>query len=79
MDKWDIDNILMEKFFEDRKETDKIMLKLQDWSDFHKIPQKDLAGADDEAWEMFSKIVKMIKKFNKKNRRKNNECKSTFM
>ena len=46
------------------------MLKFQEWSDFHKIPQKDLAGADDESWEMFSKIVKMIKKFNEKNRRK---------
>ena len=70
MDKWDIDDILMEKFFEDRKEMDKIMLKFQEWSDFHKMPQKDLAAADDEGWEMFSKIVKMIKKFNKKNRRK---------
>ena len=70
MDKWDIDDILMEKFFEDRKEMDKIMLKFQEWSDFNKIPQKDLASADDEAWEMFSKIVKMIKKFNKKNRGK---------
>jgi len=70
MDKWNIDDILMEKFFEDRKEMDKIMLKFQEWSDFHKIPQKDLAAADDESWEMFSKIVKMIKKFNKKNRRK---------
>ena len=70
MDKWDIDDILMEKFFEDRKEMDKIMLKFQEWSDFHKMPQKDLAAADDEGWEMFIKIVKMIKKFNKKNRRK---------
>jgi len=46
------------------------MLKFQEWSDFKKMPQKDLVVADDESWEMFSKIVKMIKKFNKKNRRK---------
>ena len=68
MDKWDIDHILMENFFKDRQEMDKIMLKFQEWNDFNKMPQKDLAGAGDESWEMFSKIVKMIKKFNKKNR-----------
>ena len=73
MDKWDIDNILMEKFFEDRKETDKIMSKLKEWNDFNKIPQKDLAGANDESWEMISEIFKMIKKY-MKNREKNNEC-----
>jgi len=70
MDKWDIDDIMMKIFFKDRKEMDKIMLKFQEWSDFKKMPQKDLVVADDESWEMFSKIVKMIKKFNKKNRRK---------
>ena len=64
------DNKLIEAFFKTRTETDKILLKFQEWSDFNKIPQKDLASAEDESWEMFSKIVKMIKKFNKKNRRK---------
>ena len=73
MGKRDIDNILMEKFFEDRKETDKIMSRLQEWNDFNKIPQKDLAGANDESWEMISEIFKMIKKY-MKNREKNNEC-----
>ena len=68
--KWKKDTKLIEVFFKHikktRTETDKILLKFQEWSDFNKIPQKDLASAEDESWEMLSKIVKMIKKFNKK-------------
>ena len=59
----------IEVFFKTRTETDKILLKFQKWSDFNKMPQRNLAKADEESWEMFSKIVKMIKKFNKKRRK----------
>ena len=59
----------IEVFFKTRTETDKIMLKFQKWSDFNKMPQRNLAKANEESWEMFSKIVKMIKKFNKKRRK----------
>ena len=64
------DNKLIEVFFKTRTETDKILLKFQEWSDFNKMPQSNLAKADEESWEMFRKIVEMIKKFNKKNRKK---------
>ena len=60
------DNKLIEAFFKTRTETDRILLKFQEWSDFHKMPQRNLAKAEAESWEMFREIVKMIKKFNRR-------------
>ena len=71
VDKWnnmDKNVVLLKKFFKVRSETDKIMLKLQEWDDFKKNPKKNLAKADDESWEMWCKIIKMIKAFNRRNR-----------
>ena len=59
-------NTSVEDFFKVRTETDKIILKFREWHDFREMPQKDLEVADNESWEMFAEIVKMIKKFNKK-------------
>ena len=71
MNKWskgtmDKNNVLVKKFFKTRTATDKIMLKFQEWSDFNKMPQKNLASADEESWEMFCGIIKMIKAFNRR-------------
>ena len=66
MKKVDKNVALMKKFFKVRSETDKIMLKLQEWDDFRKKPKKNLAKADDEGWEMWCKIIKMIKAFNRR-------------
>ena len=43
VDKWnnmDKNVVLLKKFFKVRSETDKIMLKLQEWDDFKKNPKK---------------------------------------
>ena len=57
------DDKLIENFFKTQTEADKIMLKFQEWDDFKKMPQRNLAKADEESWEMLCKIVKMIKKY----------------
>ena len=64
----DLDELhgLLTDFLKTRAETDKIMLKIKEWVDFNKMPQKNLAKADEEVDKKISKIIKMIKKFNKK-------------
>ena len=63
---WGKDTKLIEVFFETRTATDKIILKFQEWSDFNKMPQKNLEKADRESWEMYCGIIKMIKAFNRR-------------